>query len=156
MSVTYTSLYSAVVPVMAVVSRGADKVIQVISMAAVDVGSVAGTYLGSSGPVTDINMATPIEGPPGQDFSSVTSLGTVTVTESAVTTLSLSVRRQTVAVSGAVVGGNYAVFPNASLAAGFGIVDAICTVAGQITFGILTPVLTLGGYSIGVRVYKVL
>lgn len=148
--------FGGVLPVMAIVSRGADKVIQVMAVAAADIGTVAGTYLGSSGPTTDINLAVPIEGPPGTDFSSVTSLGTATIAESSLTTLSLSVRRVTVAVSGSVVGGNYAVFPNASLAAGFGIVDAICTTAGQITFGILTPVLTLGGYSIVARVYKVL
>lgn len=157
MSVTYTSLYSAVVPVMAVVSRGADKVIQVMSMAAVDVGSVAGTYLGSSGPVTDINMATPIEGPPGADGAvTAVSMGTATIAESNITTLSLGVRRVNVAVTGATVGSNFAVFPTGSLGAGYGIVDAICTVAGTITFGILVPVLTIGSYSIGVRVIKVL
>lgn len=148
--------FGGAVPVMAVVARGADKVIQVMAVAAVDIGTVAGTYLGPSGPTTDINQASPIEGPPGTDFSSVTSLGNATISETGLTTLSLTVRRKTVAVTGAVVGGNYAVFPNASLDAGFGIVDAICTTAGQITFGILTPVLTLGGYSIVARVYKVL
>lgn len=149
-----SSLYNAIVPVMAVVSRGADKVIQVMAIAGADVGTLAGTYLGSTGPVTDINLASPIEGADG--LTSVVSLGTATIAESTLTTLSLSVRRVTVAVTGAIVGGNYAVFPSASLAAGFGIVDAISTTAGQITFGILTPVLTLGGYSIGVRIYKVL
>lgn len=152
-----SSLYNGMVPVMAVVARGADKIIQVVAVAAADVGSVAGTYLGPSGPTTDINQASPIEGPPGADGAvSAVNLGNATIAENAITTLTLGVRRVTVALTGATVGGNYAVFPTGSLAAGFGIVDAICTTANQITFGILCPVLTIGSYSIGVRVVKVL
>lgn len=151
------SSYFGIVPVMAVVSRGADKVIQVMSIAAADVGSVAGTYLGPSGPTTDIMQATPIEGPPGADGAvSAVNLGNATIAENNITTLSLGVRRVTVAVTGAPVGGNFAVFPTGALGAGYGIVDAICTTANQITFGILVPVLTIGSYSIGVRVIKVL
>lgn len=146
--------FGGVVPVMAVISRGSDKIIQVVAVAAADIGALAGTYLGPLGPTTVMAEATPIEGADG--LTAVTSLGTATIAETAITTLSLSVRRKDVAVTGATVGGNYAVFPSASLGAGYGIVDAICTVAGTITFGILTPVLTVGSYSIGVRVYKVL
>lgn len=152
-----SSLYNGLVPVMAVVSRGADKIIQVMAVAAADVGSVAGTYLGPSGPTTDINQATPIEGPAGADGAvSAVNLGNATIAENNITTLSLGVRRVNVAVAGATVGGNFAVFPTGALGAGYGIVDAICTVAGTITFGILVPVLTIGSYSIGVRVVKVL
>jgi len=148
------TIFGGVVPVMAVVSRGADKIIQVVGIAAADIGSVAGTYLGPSGPTTVMADATPIEGPPG-DVTAV-SMGTATIAENNITTLALGVRRVNVAISGATVGSNFAVFPTGALGAGYGIVDAICTVAGTITFGILVPVLTIGSYSIGVRIIKVL
>jgi hypothetical protein len=82
-------------------------------------------------------------------------LGTVNIAESGLTLLALSVRRVTVAVTGAVVGGNYAVFPVNAVPAGFGIVDAVCTTAGQVTFGMLVPLIT-GSYSIPVRVVRLL
>lgn len=89
-------------------------------------------------------------------LAQVTSLSTATIAESALTTLSLGVRRVTVSVTGATIGSNYLAFPTSALSTGYGIVDAICTTAGQITFGILVPVLTLGSYSISVRVLKLL
>lgn len=82
-------------------------------------------------------------------------LGTVSIAESGLTLLALSVRRVTVAVAGAVVGGNYGVFPVNAVPAGFGIVDAVCTTNGQITFGMLVPLIT-GAYTIPVRVVRVL
>jgi hypothetical protein len=82
-------------------------------------------------------------------------LGTVNIAESGLTLLALSVRRVNIAVAGAVVGGNYAVFPVNAVPAGFGIVDAVCTTAGTITFGMLVPIIT-GSYSIPVRVVRVL
>lgn len=152
-----STMFGGAVPVMAVVSRGADKIIQVVAVAAADIGTVAGTYLGPTGPTTVMNDATPIEGPPGDPGAvSAVNLGTATIAENSITTLTLGVRRVNVALTGATVNGNYAVFPSNSLPAGFGIVDAICTTANQITFGILCPVLTIGSYSIPVRVVKVL
>lgn len=84
-----------------------------------------------------------------------TSLGTVTIAESSLTTLALGVRRVTVPVTGSVIGANYLAFPTAALPAGYGIVDAICTTNGSIVFGLLVPILTIGSYSIPVRVVKV-
>lgn len=84
-----------------------------------------------------------------------TSLGTAVIAETTITTLTIGVRRVTVAVTGAVTGANYLAFPTAALPSGYGIVDAICSTNGQIVFGILAPILTLGSYSITVRVVKV-
>jgi len=81
-------------------------------------------------------------------------LGTVNIAETGLTLLALSVRRVTINVTGAVVGGNYNVYPVNAVPAGFGIVDAVCTTAGQITFGMLVPLIT-GNYSIPVRVVRV-
>ena len=83
-----------------------------------------------------------------------TLLGTVTIAESGLTLLALSVRRVTVSAPAAVVGANYAVFPVNAVPAGFGIVDAICTTNGQIVFGMLVPLIT-GSYSIPVRVVRI-
>lgn len=82
-------------------------------------------------------------------------LGTATIAETGLTLLALSVRRVNVNVAGAVVGGNYAVFPVNAVPAGFGIVDAVCTTAGVITFGMIVPIIT-GNYSIPVRVVRLL
>lgn len=82
-------------------------------------------------------------------------LGTVNIAETGLTLLALSVRRVMVAVTGAVTGGNYSVFPVGAIPAGFGIVDAVCTTNGQITFGMLVPLIT-GNYSIPVRVVRLL
>lgn len=88
--------------------------------------------------------------------SGATLLATVTLTESSLITLALGIRRVTVAVAGATVGGNYLPFPVNALPAGYGLVDAICATAGQITFGILVPVISvLGSYSIPVRVVRI-
>ncbi len=86
--------------------------------------------------------------------STATLLGTVNIAETGLTLLALSVRRVTVAVAGAAIGGNYAVFPVNAVPAGFGIVDAVCTTAGQITFGMIVPIIT-GSYSIPVRVVRI-
>lgn len=82
-------------------------------------------------------------------------LGTVNIAETGLVLLALSVRRVVISVPGAVVGGNYGIFPVNAVPAGFGIVDAVCTTAGQITFGMLVPVIT-GNYSIPVRVVRLL
>jgi len=83
------------------------------------------------------------------------SLGQVSIAETGLTLLALSVRRVNVAVTGAVTGGNYAVFPVNALPAGFGIVDCVCAVNGTISFGMLVPIIT-GNYSIPVRVVRLL
>lgn len=82
-------------------------------------------------------------------------LSTVTIAETSITTLTLGVRRVTVSVTGAVTTGNYLPFAVSSLTAGYALVDAICTTNGQITFGILVPILTIGSYSFSVRAIQV-
>lgn len=83
-----------------------------------------------------------------------TLIGTAIIAENGLVLLALAVRRVNVAVAGVVTGGNYAIFPVNALPAGFGIVDAICTTNGIISFGMIVPVIT-GNYSIPVRVVKV-
>lgn len=89
-----------------------------------------------------------------QGLPGATLLGTATIAETSLVTLSLGVRRVTVAVAGAVTTGNYLAFPTAALPAGYGLVDAVCTTNGQVTFGVLVPILT-GSYSIPVRVVRI-
>lgn len=83
-----------------------------------------------------------------------TLVGTVTIAESGIT-VSLGVRRVTVALAGAVVGGNYLAFATAALTAGYSIQDCICTTAGQITVGLLVPALVAGSYSFSLRIVRV-
>jgi hypothetical protein len=95
-----------------------------------------------------------VVGPTGP--SGATLLGTVTLAESSLVTLSVGVRRVTLTVTGAVVGGNYLAFPVNALPAGYGIVDVYCTTAGQLTFGVIVPVLSVASsYSIPVRVVRI-
>lgn len=83
-----------------------------------------------------------------------TLINTATVGETGLTLLALSVRRVNVSVTGVTTGKNYAVFPVNALPAGFGIVDAICTTNGTLTFGMIVPIIT-GSYSISVRVVQI-
>ena len=111
-----------------------------------DTGPAGAT--GSTGP-TGATGATGAAGAPGN-----TLIGTATIAESGLTLLALSVRRVNVSVAGVTTGKNYAVFPVNAVPAGFGIVDAICTTNGTMTFGMLVPLIT-GAYSIPVRVVQV-
>lgn len=92
--------------------------------------------------------------PPGVAANGNELLGTFNIAETGLVLLALGVRRVNVAVAGAVVGGNYNIYPVNAIPAGFGIVDCVCTVAGTISFGMLVPAIT-GNYSIPVRVVKV-
>lgn len=84
-----------------------------------------------------------------------TVLGTATISENSITTLTVGLRRVLVSVSGAVVGGNYFPTPTSLPSSGFSVVDAICTSSGQISFGVLCPILTVGSYSIAVRIIQI-
>lgn len=163
--VSVSSPIVMVAPILGVQTSGLNKVLQVVGAALMDVGACAGQYIGPSGFVTDPSTAIAIQGATGSQGntgaqgatgpSGAVSLGTATISESSLTTLALGVRRVTVAVTGVVTTGNYLAFPAAALTSGFGIVDAICTTNGQMTFGVLVPILTLGTYSISVRVYSI-
>lgn len=84
-----------------------------------------------------------------------TLAGTVTIAESALINLALGVRRVTVAMAGATVGASYVATPTGAVPAGYSIQDCYCTTAGQITVGVIVPVLTVAGsYSIPVKIYK--
>lgn len=87
--------------------------------------------------------------------NSTVLVGTVTLAETALITLALSVRRVTVALSGTVTAGSYVAIPVSAPPAGYSIQDCVCSTAGQITVGVLVPTISIAGsYSIPVRVYK--
>lgn len=82
-------------------------------------------------------------------------VGTVTLAETALINLALTVRRVTVALSGTVTAGSYVATPVGSPPAGYSIQDCACATAGQITVGILVPVLSIASsYSIPVKIYR--
>ena len=84
-------------------------------------------------------------------------LGTVTVTETAVIALSAGVRKVTVTAPGAVVGGNYLLFPTAATPANYALADVVCVVAGQLQVSVTAPILALGAtYSFTCRLVKIL
>jgi hypothetical protein len=145
--------FGGAVPVMAVVTRGADKVIQVIAVAAVDIGTVAGTYLGPSGPTTDMAQASPIEGPPGTN--AITLIGTAAVAETATIAISAGVRAVTVNVPGVVVGGAYQVVATSAPPAGYALHDAFPSSANTLKVNVTAPLLAIGAsYSIPIKVYQ--
>lgn len=91
-----------------------------------------------------------IQGPSGSIL-----VGTATLAESGLVTLSLGVRRVTTALTGTVTTASYVAVPVSAPPAGYSVQDCVCSTAGQITVGLLVPVLTVAGsYSIPVRIYR--
>lgn len=89
--------------------------------------------------------------------NAVTLVGTVTVTETAVLALSAGVRKVTVTAPGAVVGGNYLLFPTAATPANYALADVVCVVNGQLQVSVTAPILALGAsYSFTCRLVKLL
>lgn len=90
------------------------------------------------------------QGPPGSVL-----VGQITLGETNILQTTLGVRRLTVALAGTTQGASYIAIPINALPVGFSVQDAVCSTAGQITVGVLVPVLqVLGSYSIPVRVYR--
>lgn len=90
-----------------------------------------------------------IAGIPGTDL-----MGTVTVAETGITTLALSVRKVSVALDGTILGEKYIAIPVSSTPIGYAVSDVVCTADGTLQFNIVTPILTVGSYSIPVRVVR--
>lgn len=79
----------------------------------------------------------------------------MTIGETSLVTLALTVRRVTVALSGAVVGNSYVAAPVSAPPAGYSVQDCYCATAGQITVGIIVPPLAVASnYSIPLKIYK--
>lgn len=83
-------------------------------------------------------------------------VGTVTVTETAAIALSAGVRKVTVSATGAVVGGNYLLFPTAATPAGYALADVVCVTPNQLQVTVTAPLLAIGAsYSITCRLVKI-
>lgn len=94
-----------------------------------------------------------IQGATGPSGS--TLVGTATLAESGLITLALGVRRVTTALTGTVTTASYVAVPVSAPPAGYSVQDCVCSTAGQITVGLLVPVLSIAGsYSIPVRIYR--
>ena len=90
------------------------------------------------------------QGPPGSVL-----VGQITLGETNILQATLGVRRLTVPLAGTTQGASYIAIPINALPVGFSVQDAVCSTAGQITVGVLVPVLqVLSSYSIPVRVYR--
>lgn len=82
-------------------------------------------------------------------------VGTVTLAETALITLSLGVRRLTNALTGTVTTGSYVAVPVSAPPAGYSVQDAYCSTNGQITVGLIVPALGIAtNYSIPVRIFR--
>ena len=107
---------------------------------------------GDTGPA-GIAGITGTQGPQGPSGS--TLIGTATLSESGLVTLALGVRRVTTALTGTVTTASYVAVPISAPPAGYSVQDCVCSTAGQITVGLLVPVLSIAGsYSIPVRIYR--
>lgn len=133
------------------------------SAATVTVGAT--TTLAAGSPATVANSGTSSAailnfgipaGVAGANGTNATVLvGSVNVGETSIITLALAVRRVTVTLAGTVTTGSYVAIPTGSPPAGYSIQDCACITNGQLTVGVLVPVLSLlSSYSIPVRVYR--
>lgn len=104
---------------------------------------------GAKGDTGDRGQRGP-DGPPGSVF-----LGQVTLAETSILNAQLGVRRVTATLAGTTTGQSYLAIPINALPVGFSVQDAVCSTNGQITVGVLVPVIQLlGSYSIPVRIYR--
>lgn len=96
------------------------------------------------------------KGDTGAAGSNATILvGTVTLTETALLTLGLGVRRLTLPLTGTVTAGSYVAIPVAAPPTGYSVQDCVCSTANQITVGLIVPALGIATtYSIPVRIYR--
>ncbi len=85
-----------------------------------------------------------------------TLVGTVTITETASIAILAGTRKVTVAATGAVVGGNYELFPVGATPAGYAISDVVATAANVLQVTMIVPAIVLGGsYSIPCRLVRI-
>lgn len=88
--------------------------------------------------------------------AAATLVGTVTLAESGLVTLALTVRRITQPLTGTVTTASYVATPVAALPVGYSIQDCYCSTNNQITVGIIVPVLGIASsYSIPVRIHRI-
>lgn len=119
-------------------------------------GSVGQTgAIGATGPAGSTGATGPA-GPTGAPGTNATILvGQVTLAEAALITLSLGVRRLTVALAGVVPAGRYVAVPVSAPPAGYSVQDCYCTANGQITVGLIVPALGIASsYSIAVNIFR--
>lgn len=113
---------------------------------------------GATGPAgaTGATGAIGPQGPVGATGPAAsTLLGTVNVGETAILNLNLQVRRVTLPLAGTVTTGTYVAVPVATPPTGYSIQEATCATNGQITVGVLVPVLQLvSSYSIPCRILR--
>lgn len=82
-------------------------------------------------------------------------VGQVTLAETAILNVNLTVRRLTVALPGAVTAGAYVAVPVSAPPVGYSVQDAVCSANNQITVAIICPpAQLLTSYSIPVRIYR--
>ena len=85
-----------------------------------------------------------------------TLIGTVTITETASIAILAGTRKVTVSAPGAVVGGNYALFPVGATPAGYAIADVVATAANVLQVTMIVPAIVLGGsYSLPCRLVRI-
>lgn len=107
-----------------------------------DKGDPGPTYTGGSG----ITVAGTVISFTGKQ---TIQMPDVTVAESSLLTLALSVRKVTVTCSGIVAGDRVQVFPKTSIPAGYGIVSVVASATNTLEIQVLVPVLGVGSsYSI--------
>lgn len=119
-----------------------------------DAGSTGAT--GIQGP-QGIQGPIGLTGPAGAAAANpATLVGTVTVSETAAIALTAGVRKVTVSATGAVVGGNYLLFPTGATPANYALADVVCVTANQLQVSVTAPLLALGAsYSIPCRLVKI-
>ncbi len=135
------------------------------SAATVSIGTTTTGAAGTNASVTNsgtssaatLNFTIP-KGDTGTAGTNATTLvGTVTLSETSLITLAIGVRRPgPYALAGTVTTGNYIAIPISAPPAGYSIQDCYCSTNGQITVGVIVPVLSIAGsYSIPVKVYRI-
>lgn len=99
----------------------------------------------------DLVLLSAITGPAGP--SPKVSLGTVTVTQTAVLALSAGIRSVTLTVQGVLKDDDILLFPTAALPAGYAIHNVVATAANTIVVTFMAPLLALGAsFTIACRV----
>lgn len=117
---------------------------------------------GSTGPtgangLAGATGATGATGPAGADGApGLTFIGNVTITETLLVSLSLGMKRMTLALAGIVAGTKLQAVPNGTPSTGCEVVNAYPASNGNVSIGYFIPALGIGAtYSIPVSIYRV-
>lgn len=113
---------------------------------------------GATGPKGDTGAQGPqgIQGVPGITTGRLVFIGNVTVSETLLISLSLGMKRMTVALSGVAVGDKLVGVPNGIPTTGCEFQNAYPASANNVSIGYFVPALGIGAtYTIPVSVYKV-